>query len=265
MPGFPETACRLLVHPPSDGAWNMAVDEYLLGWTSRSGRCCWRFYRWREPTLSLGYFQEYAERDAHAPSRACRVVRRASGGGAILHDRELTYSFTVPGNHPLARRRLWLYEAVHQMVIGLLSERGVAVRPYAKIRPGGAAPFLCFQRRSAGDLVVGEAKIAGSAQRRLAGAVLQHGSLLLGRSPAAPELPGLEELTGRTWPVGELIHSWQECLTQTLGLRWRKEDLTGEEKSEVARIVAEKYADPHWTWGKRRRGGKISGTGQDYF
>lgn len=236
----------------------MAVDEYLLGWTRRSGRCSWRFYQWSEPTLSLGYFQEYADRDAHASSRDCRAVRRASGGGAILHDRELTYSFTVPADHRLARRRLWLYEAVHQVLVGLLTERGVNVRPFEKIKPGGVAPFLCFSRRSPGDLVVGDAKIVGSAQRRLAGAVLQHGSMILGRSPAAPEFAGLEEMTRSAWPVGDLIDSWQERLGVALGLRWQKEDLTDEEKVEVARIAAEKYADPHWTWGKKRRGGKIA-------
>ncbi len=258
MSSFPNTDCRLLVHPPSDGAWNMAVDEYLLGWTVRSGCCCWRFYQWSEPTLSLGYFQEYSDREAHAPSRDCRVVRRASGGGAILHDRELTYSFTVPATHPLARRRLWLYGAVHQVLIGLLAARGVTARPFGEVKPGGRAPFLCFKRRSAGDLLVGEAKIIGSAQRRLAGAVLQHGSVLVARSPAAPELPGLEEVTQRAWPVQELIDSWQQFLAEVLGLRWRNEPLSGEERIEVARITAEKYASPQWTWGKKRRGGKTS-------
>ncbi|NIL97050.1 MAG: lipoate--protein ligase family protein, partial [Planctomycetales bacterium] len=68
----------------------MAVDEVLLEWSAEEGCCCWRFYGWREPTLSLGYFQQYGQRWQHAASRDCPAVRRLTGGGAILHDRELT-------------------------------------------------------------------------------------------------------------------------------------------------------------------------------
>ena len=74
----------------------MAVDEVLLEAAAADGQCTLRFYRWEEPTLSLGYFQTYADRWQHEPSRDAAVVRRTSGGGAILHDAELTYSFAVP-------------------------------------------------------------------------------------------------------------------------------------------------------------------------
>ncbi len=96
---------RLLIDPPAPGAWNMAVDEVLLDWSAQSGGYAWRFYRWDEPTLSLGYFQPYEDRQRHPPSRACPAVRRATGGGAILHDAELTYSLAVPAGSPLANRR----------------------------------------------------------------------------------------------------------------------------------------------------------------
>ena len=95
--------CRLLIDPPGAGAWNMAVDEVLLEWSAEQGGCCWRLYRWQEPTLSLGYFQPYDERRRHPASRDCPAVRRLSGGGAILHDAELTYSLVVPSGHPLAQ------------------------------------------------------------------------------------------------------------------------------------------------------------------
>src|SRR5687767_13677741 len=86
---------RLLIDPPASGAWNMAVDEALLA-SAAAGVATLRFYTWSQPTLSLGYFQHAHQRDAHAASRSCPLVRRASGGGAILHDRELTYSLAVP-------------------------------------------------------------------------------------------------------------------------------------------------------------------------
>ncbi len=97
------TDCRLIVHPPSPGAWNMAVDEALLMDAVENGVATLRFYQWSEPTLSLGYFQRYSDREQHAASRKCAVVRRQSGGGAILHDRELTYSLMLPAGSPLTR------------------------------------------------------------------------------------------------------------------------------------------------------------------
>src|SRR5271169_4762547 len=101
--------CRLLVDPPASGAWNMAVDEALVDDAAARHACWLRFYGWSEPTLSLGYFQGYEERLAHRPSRQCPVVRRPSGGGAILHDVEITYSLAIPHAHPLAEDSTWLY------------------------------------------------------------------------------------------------------------------------------------------------------------
>jgi hypothetical protein len=94
---------RLIIDPPQNGAWNMAVDEALLLDAIEDGSATLRFYQWSEPTLSLGYFQRYADRNQHHASRNCAIVRRQSGGGAILHDRELTYSLVLPPGHPLGR------------------------------------------------------------------------------------------------------------------------------------------------------------------
>ncbi len=243
------TECRLLVHPPGDGAWNMAVDEHLLGWTSDTGRCCWRFYQWAKPTLSLGYFQQYIDRGTHVASRGCPAVRRASGGGAILHDQELTYSLTVPVSHPLGRRRQWTYEAIHQTLIEVLAEWGVQANIFGTSRPDEQKPsdFLCFNRRSPGDVVVADAKIAGSAQRRVSGAVLQHGSVLLHRSSAAPELPGLSEATGAEIEPAQLMPAWLLRLAAALKFRWLDDRLSGEEEGRIASIVAEKFGHSLWT------------------
>src|SRR5438132_12997143 len=116
---------RLLIDPSSDGAWNMAVDEALLEAAAATGQATLRFYQWLEPTLSLGYFQSLAERGQHAASRDCPLVRRASGGGAILHDRELTYSIAVP--QPAGRATAAaLYDDCHETLIATLPGFGVA-------------------------------------------------------------------------------------------------------------------------------------------
>ncbi|HEV3137038.1 MAG TPA: hypothetical protein VGZ26_04025, partial [Pirellulales bacterium] len=75
------TPCRLIEDPPAGGAWQMAVDEVLLESAVADGGCALRFYGWSEPTLSLGYFQDYRERMTHFPSRSCVAVRRQTGGG----------------------------------------------------------------------------------------------------------------------------------------------------------------------------------------
>ena len=243
------TECRLLVHPPGEGAWNMAVDEHLLGWTSDTGCCCWRFYQWAEPTLSFGYFQQYVDRGTHVASVGCPAVRRASGGGAILHDKELTYSLTVPAGHPLACRRQWTYEAVHQTLIAVLAEWGVQADIYGVSRPGEtkSGDFLCFNRRSSGDVVVADVKIAGSAQRRVAGAVLQHGSVLLRRSQAAPELAGLFETTGTAIEPADLMLAWQRRLADALKFHWKDGQLSEPEEDHIAAIVTEKFGHSFWT------------------
>ena len=187
----------------------MAVDEALLE-AAAEGQGTLRFYRWSEPTLSLGYFQQYADRRQHEPSRQCAVVRRPSGGGAILHDIELTYSLAIPAAHPLAADRLGCYRAIHAALVEALADWGVqaVVLQKADRELHHRQPFLCFQRRAPGDVLVDGVKIAGSAQRRCRGAVLQHGSVLLGRSAAAPELPGLADLSGKQVDHRQLLDAW---------------------------------------------------------
>jgi lipoate-protein ligase A len=195
---------RLLIDPPASGPWNMAVDEVLLETAASAGMATLRFYEWQEPTLSLGYFQAVADRDWHTASRECPLVRRASGGGAIVHDCELTYCIALPRANAQSSTAAELYNLFHETLVATLGEFGVAA---AVFRPGAgqcdtdtapvavAEPFLCFQRRSCGDIVCSGAKIVGSAQRRRRAAVLQHGSILLARSAAAPELPGIGEIS----------------------------------------------------------------------
>jgi lipoate-protein ligase A len=254
---IPQSSFCLLLDPPADGAWNMAVDETLLEAAATEGCCTLRFYQWAEPTLSLGYFQAYADRDGHEASRGSAVVRRASGGGAILHDFDVTYSLAVPEGHPLAANRLRTYRVVHDALIEVLAGMGVEASLFARGTPGldcggitpaaRREPFLCFQRRAPGDVLVKAEKIAGSAQRRCRGAVLQHGSVLLARSPAAPELDGLKELTAQTILVEEFIEAWSEKLSAALAVQWQRGSLCEAHRRRAAELAKEKYRSPAWT------------------
>lgn len=245
--------CRLILDPPAPGSWNMAVDEILLAWAAERRRCVGRFYRWQEATLSLGYFQALEEREKHAASRLCPVVRRPSGGGAIVHDRELTYSLAIPSEHPLSLRREVLYQAVHEALVDVLAEFGILASLHCgeKRSPPDGQAFLCFQRRAPGDVMVGDAKVAGSAQRRLRGAVLQHGSVLLGPSAAAPELAGLEPWVPSGFCAGQLVERWLPHLGQQLGFSWLREPLSDDERRQASLVEADKYRSEVWT---RKRG-----------
>ena len=261
--------CQLLIDPPADGAWNMAVDEALLDRAATDGQAALRFYQWRRPTLSLGYFQPYADREKHAPSATAAVVRRLSGGGSLVHDHELTYSLCLPASHPLARQSTGVYEMVHRGLIAALESLGLDAQFHGRNCPPTddyAEPFLCFARRTSYDIVMmpvspsstsdfpqpafTPAKIAGSAQRRSGGALLQHGGVLLARSPQASELPGILDLASVQITPEALIEPWISGIVGPLGLVLsRPENSTSQPLESISHLV-EKYAGPIWT--KRR-------------
>ena len=246
MPDF-----RLLIDPPAAGAWNMAVDEALLETATADGVATLRFYGWEEPTLSLGYFQSAAERDQHPASRRCPLVRRASGGGAILHDRELTYSVAIPqrGTSLCAARDL--YDAFHETLLATLGELGIAAELYRVAAANclgnpesgvGQQPFLCFQRRTCSDIVYNGAKIVGSAERRRRGVVLQHGSVLLAKSRFAPELPGIEELAGQSISPAELMTGWKRRLANRLRVSFCEGELPPEDQRRAQWLLRDRFA-----------------------
>jgi len=182
MPSLPPPPrrWRLLRTPPLDGATNMALDEVLMRRAARTGEWVLRCYAWSRPTLSLGRNQLACGRydlDAIA-RRGIDVVRRPTGGRAILHDREVTYSVTAPveGAGPLRES----YARINRLLVHGLSALGVPVEVAgrrAAALPPGVAP--CFDLPSAGELTHAGRKLAGSAQWRDEGALLQHGSILL--------------------------------------------------------------------------------------
>lgn len=218
-------SARLLLDPPASGSWNMAVDQALLESVGKTGEMVLRFYRWEVPTLSLGYFQCLQERNSHQASQGCPVVRRSTGGGAIVHDQEITYSLCVPSCNRWAEEHEQLYWTVHRCIIDVLSEWGVAATMFrladveredklsnpfpnqpsverSHVNAQNSKSFLCFQRRMKGDITCGLEKICGSAQRRNQNSILQHGSIIFGRSSFAPELPGIDELS-RQPPIAQ--------------------------------------------------------------
>jgi lipoate-protein ligase A len=234
-----------MIHEAGLGSWNMAVDEVLLERAGATGMSTLRIYTWEQPTLSLGYFQSHSDRQLHEPSRACAVVRRRSGGGAILHDHEITYALTVPVKHRWRGDAESLYGTVHEAICKMLERFGCTTRLYDGPRLDG--DFLCFRRRTSGDLICGEHKIMGSAQRRTKAAILQHGSLLLRRSPGAPSRPGVMDLMDASVTIEELKSTMVHRILSALRLEPFSAKLSPSDRQRAATIDLERFSAKSWT------------------
>jgi len=242
-------SCRLIVEPaPTEGAWNMAVDEALLQQAVDQGVCTVRWYRWSQATLSLGYFQDARAAQAEPRLQGVPVVRRLTGGGAILHHHELTYSCTVPADHPLVRDPHEIYVAVHERIIEVLAAFGYAARLRGTKRlagPQGEA-FLCFGRGDECDVVMGPQKVLGSAQRRRRGAVLQHGSLVLRPSEFAPDFAGIFALAGHSVDAGELERKLAAAVGQVFAGRVEEGELDPSVREVAKRLHEQRYSRSEW-------------------
>src|SRR5262249_28057926 len=160
---------------PAAGAWNMAVDEMLLNDALRDSIVpTLRIYSWSEPTLSLGYFQRASEVRGHPNFLTVPLIRRCTGGGAILHDHEWTYSLILPACFAKSFPSRTLYQLAHLSLRQAFLVAGISTYLHESSgdrEDANEAEFLCFSRRAEGDLIAGGFKIAGSAQRRRQGAL----------------------------------------------------------------------------------------------
>jgi lipoyl(octanoyl) transferase len=268
----------VLVTPPLPGADNMALDHALMRRAARTGEAVLRIYAWREPTLSFGRHEvARGVYDRAAISAAgLAVVRRPTGGRAVLHDDEITYSVTAPlpaHDHaaaPGVARRAHaraLYTAINHLLLQGLAQLGVAAQlasgdAIAGPRSLGAGP--CFDTASDGELVVGGRKLVGSAQWREEGAVLQHGSMLIAshRSRLAALSPG-SALSGQTPAAGlrDLLHqvpapadvavAFAAVLNDALaaaGAPAARLMSPGPETAAMTEELRGRYEDDSWTW-----------------
>lgn len=173
---------RLLRDPPASGAWNMAVDEALLLHCGDRGPAL-RLYAWSEPTVSLGARLREGALVARCARTGVPVVRRPTGGGAVLHARDLTYAVVAPTGCPdLPDDLAGSYARIRSILIRGLRRAGIAAEP-ARATPGGARAAVCFAGAVGAEIAWGDRKIVGSAQRRSSTGLLQHGSIRLWEPP----------------------------------------------------------------------------------
>ena len=265
---------HLILDGAHGGAANMARDEALRESATRSAGASpiLRLYGWRPPCLSLGYGQRarvVAEERCRA--RGWQVVRRPSGGGALLHAAELTYCLVLPPQHPLQRGDIVSsYARLRRGLVAGLVRLGV-VADVGGEGAVGARPneAICYLQPAAHEICVGGRKLIGSAQLRRRGALLQHGSLPLGadimaiadalvyeneaaRAAAKEELRrgacSLVEVLGGSAPDwAEAAAAMAAGFADAFGIRWEERGLSGEEEARAGDLATARYGDAAWT------------------
>lgn len=276
-------AIRLLVDGPAPGAWNMAVDQALME-AARRGVVTLRFYLWEPPCLSLGRNQpgRGAYDEGAAAARGVEIVRRPTGGRAVYHHRELTYAVTAPAE-------LWgslrcACARIHRAVGRGLARARVPVALAAGMgrapsrRPPAPLPRACFREPAPGEVTLLGRKLVGSAQWRHAGALLQHGSILLvdeqrtadalrlpaasavavaraaagsgppaGSEAAVPASIGLREACASPPSLRRLVRDIGRGFGEEFGLPVARGKATAGELAEARRLETA-YRSREWTW-----------------
>lgn len=240
----------------------MAIDQALLDRTVGEGLAVLRLYRWHPACLSLGRHEPARRR--YDPARIAAygfdVVRRPTGGRAVLHDQELTYAVAAPLAWFGTVRQA--YHAIHAMISEALRALDVPATLAAADRPvAGVGAGPCFASAVGGEVLLDTEKLVGSAQVVQDGALLQHGSILfqdhrallglLAVTPKAPEVTG-----GHPTPPARALlpTSMRETLPAALaeaartrfGGRWER--LDPEPVLHDAASCAGRFRDPAWTW-----------------
>jgi len=245
-----------------DGPANMALDAALMARARRTGESVLRVYSWSRPVLSLGRNQRAAGLydDTLLRDGGIGVVRRPTGGRALLHHREVTYSVTAPSPDGESLRAT--YSRINTLLVYALTTMGVPVtlaQHVGRLAPPGAIP--CFAEPAVGELVIGAKKLVGSAQWRDRGALLQHGSIIIdddqSRIPSLMRNPGsirpvpppatLRAALGRGPSSAEIADALFSALRTTI-------DLHATTLIEDSQLLADAAAaeslfrDEHWTW-----------------
>lgn len=214
-----ETLVEILDPVPRAAAFNMALDEVLL---ANAREPMLRFYRWETPAVSFGYFGKYAAIANAWPGRD--LVRRMTGGGAVPHGEDLTYSLMVPAGHRLAEcPPRDVYRLVHEAIAGVLVDSGQAIALAAA--PDGRGSGVCFESPAEFDLVANERKIAGAALRRTRNGLLLQGSV--------QGLPALDALPSR--------------ISDAFATQVMRRTISPPEFAEAQALARSKYAAPQWT------------------
>jgi lipoate-protein ligase A len=252
----------------------MAVDEALLLSVARGDAApTLRLYGWRPPGVSLGHFQEIeGQIDVQeCARRGYTIVRRPTGGRAILHDDEVTYSVAVrqadlAGGERLIESYREISRGIEEGLRRIGVEAGMAQE---KIQGSGSLPAACFAKAARSDMTVDGRKIVGSAQARRYGAILQHGSIPLrvhvanvaavmapdrrARKVLGEAAVSVSDAAGRDVSFEEMCEALEAGFQEGLGVSLAEGELTGEERRMVEWLRERKYASEEWNLARQER------------
>jgi lipoate-protein ligase A len=238
---------RLITTWRAAPAFNMGLDQALL--ESVGAPPTLRFYTWKPETLSLGYFQRVADIPAAQQARA--IVRRITGGGAIHHVNELTFSLSADLTHPLYDCPIGeSYARVHRALAAALAEFGVTaeLRGERALASDRSDTGMCFHASTSLDLVWNERKGVGSAQRRKRGRVLHHGSIKIDTTPLEGDIATLAA-TAPGLSAEALAPRVRAAFERELGLSFEASVPDFEERRR-AKELEKQFVDPAFV--KRR-------------
>ncbi|QAT54058.1 lipoate--protein ligase family protein [Bacillus licheniformis] len=262
-----------------DPAFNMALDEALLFWHSENKiPPTIRFYGWNPPTLSVGYFQNIEKEinlDA-VKKHGLGFVRRPTGGRGVLHDQELTYSVIVSEEHPeMPKTVTEAYRVISEGILEGFRELELdayfAIPRTEKEKQSLKNPrsSVCFDAPSWYELVVEGRKVAGSAQTRQKGVILQHGSILLDldedklfdlfiykndrlrermQRNFKQKAVAINELTKEKVTIEEASEAFKKGFEKGLNIHLEPYELTEEEMEFVEDLARTKYATDEWNY-----------------
>ena len=251
----------------ADGPYNMALDEALLGTIqSQGGPITVRAYGWQPAVISVGYGQNVL-RDIDIDTchkGGMDIVRRLTGGRAVLHDEEVTYSIVAPEGNPMIGGRIHeTYNRIGRALVCGLRHLGIRAELHRVSSASGRNPS-CFSSTGRYEVVVGGMKLIGSAQRRIGGAILQHGSLLTGPgykgltkflrrdvSPAPAEsstnhVTTLSEILGYTPSFDRIADSLRLGFEEVFDCQLIEGTLTEEEQTVTQKLIEERYERDEW-------------------
>ncbi len=256
--------------PAAGGAWNMAVDQALVELYPQQQWPTLRLYSWAPACVSLGIAQQWsAVHVERCAERGIEIVRRPTGGRAILHDREVTYSVVTRQDDPLiaAATIVAAYAQISAALVTGLRRLGVAAELAARPGTDATKSAACFDLAADHEIIVGGRKLVGSAQARKQGVVLQQGTLLLHadvetlaavlRVPAhvtaeylGQRLVALDEVLGRAPAAAEVETALVAGFVEAWAIVLEPGSLTPAEGARAEELVHEKYGNDAWT---RRR------------
>ncbi len=256
---------RLIYSPALPGAWNMAIDEaMLLAHTAGLTPPTLRLYRWQPPAISLGLLQPFeAINETACRQLGFEIVRRPSGGGAVLHQHEITYAVVVDGKLcPYGSSVLSTYRWLAEGLKAGLKRLGVDISsspPSQSTSP--ATKSFCFARLTDADLSVNGRKLGGAAQARKRNFLLQHGSIPLQLDMEAIErifgstdrgqFTWVEEVLGRDIALDEFAEALVQGFSEALGIAFTVSGLTPAEQQLADLLFRYKYGAVKWTKEKR--------------